>query len=446
MNSLNRGDAGSVPPLPGPAGIRRLTAPMLRTESVAETFEGLADGDAGPSAVLAAFKAAAPYLGLPGRIVGAIDWLFKFTKKQDWAPGSRPIVWPSAAVQCEELGISGAQAKRLNRTLTEYGLVVMRDSPNGKRYGKRDRTGQILVAYGFDLSPLGARIEEFLAVVEEARARREALKALRRRATIAHKRLQMIAGTAAEHAVAGQWDDLVERAAGARDKVRRAENVEAAEALIQAMEATVGAAQGALQRALDAKISVDMSPTGRRNEPHQYNYKPETNPKKDYVTRIEGSSSPGGGADGGRADLAGSGQVGRTEKGSERAGRTDRGTALRLRPDELVELAPRLKRYLMSPSPNWVEIVEAADWLRGELGVSKPLWGEACLAMGRERAAIALAVLSTKPAGHFRTSPGGYFFGMVAKARAGELNLDRTIWGIRKGALPSPAGSPEIRQ
>jgi hypothetical protein len=47
-------------------------------------------------------------------------------------------------------------------------------------------------------------------------------------------------------------------------------------------------------------------------------------------------------------------------------------------------------RYLRSHAPNWPEIVDAADWLRHDLGVSKPLWGEACLAMGRETAAIAL--------------------------------------------------------
>jgi replication initiation protein RepC len=75
--------------------------------------------------------------------------------------------------------------------------------------------------------------------------------------------------------------------------------------------------------------------------------------------------------------------------------------------------------------------VDAADWLRSELGVSKPLWGEACLAMGREEAAIAVAIVSAKPKDHFRTTPGGYFFGMVAKAKAGELNLARTIWGLR---------------
>jgi replication initiation protein RepC len=88
--------------------------------------------------------------------------------------------------------------------------------------------------------------------------------------------------------------------------------------------------------------------------------------------------------------------------------------------------APRLMPYLRRPSPIWPELVEAADWLRHDLDVSKPLWGEACLAMGREQAAIALAVVSTKDLAHFRTTPGGYFHGMVAKAKAGELNEPRS--------------------
>ena len=56
--------------------------------------------------------------------------------------------------------------------------------------------------------------------------------------------------------------------------------------------------------------------------------------------------------------------------------------------------------------------------------------------MGREQAAVALAIVSAKPAAHFRTTPGGYFFGMVAKAKTGELHLIRTIWAMREGADP----------
>jgi replication initiation protein RepC len=111
---------------------------------------------------------------------------------------------------------------------------------------------------------------------------------------------------------------------------------------------------------------------------------------------------------------------------------------LKLHPDELVHLAPRLMPYLRQPCPTWLEVVDAADWLRHDLDVSKPLWGEACLAMGREQAAIALAVVSSKDPAHFRTTPGGYFHGMVAKAKAGELNLDRTLWAMRRAAQPKP--------
>ena len=102
--------------------------------------------------------------------------------------------------------------------------------------------------------------------------------------------------------------------------------------------------------------------------------------------------------------------------------------------DELPRLAPRLKPYLRRASPTWPEIVDAAEWLRHDLGVSKPLWGDACLAMGRDLAAIALAVVSTKHPGHFTASPGGYFHGMVAKARAGELHLERTVWALRRAS------------
>jgi len=125
-------------------------------------------------------------------------------------------------------------------------------------------------------------------------------------------------------------------------------------------------------------------------------------------------------------------------QGTEKPARTDSGTVMRLSTDELMVLAPRLRVYLKTPTPAWPEIVDAADWLRGELGVSKSLWGEACVAMGREQAAIAIAIVSAKPAAHFRSTPGGYFHGMVAKAKTGELNLGRTVWGLRHAAAAKP--------
>jgi hypothetical protein len=108
-----------------------------------------------------------------------------------------------------------------------------------------------------------------------------------------------------------------------------------------------------------------------------------------------------------------------------------------IRPDELPRLTPKLKPYLQRPNPAWPDIIEAADWLRHDLGVSKSLWGDACLAMGRELAAVALAIVSTKEAGAFpdlsrrllprhgdqsqgrRITPRTHGMGLATRLRAG---------------------------
>src|SRR5271166_5739506 len=182
-----------------PTGFRRLTPSLLRADRAAAGFDGLPDGVTVPGQLLAALKAAAPRLGLSPRLVHAIDWLFRFTQPQDWGRGGRPIVWPSASLQQDALGLSPTQVKGINRALIEAGLISMKDSPNGKRYGHRDRQGRITEAYGFDLSPIAARHAEFVRLAEEARAERAEMGRLRRRATIARNGITQILETAAEY-------------------------------------------------------------------------------------------------------------------------------------------------------------------------------------------------------------------------------------------------------
>jgi replication initiation protein RepC len=88
--------------------------------------------------------------------------------------------------------------------MIEAGLITMKDSPNGKRYGKRDPKGQIVEAYGFDLSPIAARHAEFARLAAEAKAEREEMGRLRRRATIARKSIIQILETVAEYGFPGE--------------------------------------------------------------------------------------------------------------------------------------------------------------------------------------------------------------------------------------------------
>jgi replication initiation protein RepC len=417
----------------GPTGFRRLTPSLLRADSAAEGFDGLPAGVTAPGQLLAAFKAAAPQLGLSPRLVHAVDWLFRFTQPQDWGRGGRPIVWPSASTQQEALGLSESRVKALNRALIEVGVITMRDSPNGKRYGRRDPKGRITEAYGFDLSPIATRYAEFVQLAEEARAERAEMGRLRRRATIARNGITQILETAAEYGFQGEeWMGLARDCRNLAKALRKVERSEEMVLGVESLERRQRQARERLETLLFSAPeavpeAMDSGPLGPESEPHQYTYKPSSNPT-DTVMAGETCSSPAGTT---VPDQSAPKQpAGQQETKSAKPVRID-GTVLRLSTDELVQLAPRLRGYLATPAPTWPDVVEAADWLRGELGVSKPLWGEACLAMGREEAAIAVAIVSAKPVSHFRTSPGGYFHGMVAKAKAGELNLARTIWGLR---------------
>ncbi|MBV8088958.1 MAG: replication protein C, partial [Alphaproteobacteria bacterium] len=407
-----------------PTGFRRLTPGLLKVDRTAEGFTGLPERVTGYGQLLAAFKAAAPRLGLPTRVAHAVDWLFKFTQPQDWEPGTRPIVWPSASLEQEALGLSETQEKRLNRCLIEAGLVTMKDSPNGKRYGRRDGKGRIVEAYGFDLSPLAARHAEFVRVAEEGRAEREAMGRLRRRATIARKGIVQILETARDYDLSGaDWTTLESDAQAIVRALKRVERPDEMAAGVAGLEQRQRAARARLERLLE---DVKKTPSEVQNERHQYTYNRSPYPQTDTVMASKTCSE--------RAEPPVP-----QPAAAEFQKKPDKGMVHGIRPDELVRLAPRLKPYLRRPNATWPEIIDAADWLRHDLDVSKPLWGDACLTMGRDLAAVALAIVSTKDPEHFRTTPGGYFHGMVQKAKAGELHLERTVWALRRAAQPAHA-------
>src|SRR5215471_18028200 len=104
----------------------------------------------------------------------------------------------------------------------------MRDSPNGKRYGARNRAGQIIEAYGFDLAPIATRHAEFVRLAEEARAERAEMGRLRRRATIARKGIVQILETAAEYGLQGEdWVGLARDTGSLASALRSLERPEA---------------------------------------------------------------------------------------------------------------------------------------------------------------------------------------------------------------------------
>ena len=410
-------------------GARRMTLTMLVVRDEADGFTGLPRGTAKPFQFLAAFQEAEPYLGLPPHAFKLVSWLVKQTQPQDWEEGSRPIAWPSARREAEFLNLSPTRVKALNRALYEAGVFVIRDNEQGKRYGRRGADGRIIEAFGFDLSPLVLRQDEFIRAAAEAKVERERMKALRKRVTLARRGVRQAGETLAGLGpLPAGWPRLQAETAELVAAARGAERSEELTPLAQALERRKAEAE---QWVMAKAKPVEMDPVGAVFGPHTTDTNLSEN-LKDTVIAAEKSSS-----------------VARVEPQPEAvpapstlplpfsppvpAPAASPEKLLRLTAAQLLDLIPLLARYILTSSPTWRDIVDAAGtWLRPALGISLSLWGDACRIMGREHAALALALVMTKETGHFRSSPAAYFAGMVHKADKGELHMERTIWALRE--------------
>ncbi len=405
-----------------PTGARRISLAMLTARDQADHFVGVPAGTAKPFGYLAAFQEAVPYLGLPSQAFMLVAWLVKKTMACDWEIGSRPIAWPSARHQQEFLNLSSARIKALNRALFEAGIFVIRDNEQGKRYGRRGPDKRIIEAFGFDLSPLAQRADEFIRIAAEAKAERDRMKALRQRITIARRGVRQAGELLAslDKPLPVGWRALVQDMA---DLVKAARHIERSDELALAAQSAESNKAQVEQWVKELSRSVETDPVGLVSEPHITTTNLTSEPS-DTVIASEESSGFG----------APSASVSRAQG---RAGR--QGVPGIRRPEQLLELFPRLEQYVTAREPGWPEIVDAAGGaLRHELGVSATLWGEACRVMGREGASLALAIVSTKADGFFTRGPGGYFGGMVRRAEKGELYLEKTLWALRGEKIGRP--------
>ena len=157
------------------------------------------------SKAFVAVKRVGAHIGLKAGDVLLLDTLGAFTQALDWEEGRHPIVWASNAYLMEQTGFSLSALKRHARRLAEIGVISFKDSPNGKRWGRRDADGVIIEAYGFDLSPLSARAEEFEHLQAELQAERELCQRMKRQVTVARRMIHARIEAAVSGALRGPW-------------------------------------------------------------------------------------------------------------------------------------------------------------------------------------------------------------------------------------------------
>ena len=147
----------------------------------------------------------------------------KPAKGESDSPAPGIVVFPSnRELSIRAHGMAPATLRRHLASLVEAGLIIRRDSPNGKRFARRGQGGEIAEAFGFDLTPLIARAAEIENLAEEVRVENRAIALLRERITLVRRDIVKMIETGMEEGVRfapvsidgqeiGDWEGLYGR-------------------------------------------------------------------------------------------------------------------------------------------------------------------------------------------------------------------------------------------
>ena len=190
-----------------PFGRRSLTLAMMAGHMAAE---GCAPGaSVNKWQVFRAVCEAKAMLGASDRALGVLNALLSFHPDTDLVEGEGLVVFPSnAQLALRAHGMAPATLRRHLSVLVECGLVVRRDSPNGKRYARKDQGGEISQAFGFDLTPLLARAQEFERMADAVRGERRALQLVKERITILRRDIGKMIAFGLEEGISADWQRL----------------------------------------------------------------------------------------------------------------------------------------------------------------------------------------------------------------------------------------------
>ena len=349
-------------------------------------------------AVFKDLRVARKALGISDRDLTVLNALLTFLPARELASGAAQTVFPSNRALSERAhGMAESTLRRHLAALVAAGLIWRNDSPNGKRYARREESGAFGQCYGFDLTPLLHRAAEFADLARMIEAEASARHQARERVVL----LLRDAGKLFSHFEAGL--ELSTR---------------------QEIEGTLAASRRALRRNLDlhslreldrelsqslAQLlsSADrMSASAAQNERHLSNSKrdnKESEPPRAEPTRGNTDHTP--------------------DAESKEAPALPLGLVL--------SACTEITSYIPERPTNWREFTLASDLLRPMLGIPEQLWQIAKSTMGQANAAITLAAILqrfTKIA-----NPGAYLRSLVQRANAGLFTPVRMVMALING-------------
>jgi len=398
-----------------PFGRRPLSAAMLAAQETARQCRPQDRADKWK--LFRAICEAKPLLGATDRALAVLNALLSFYPDAELTGEGSLVVFPSnRQLALRTHGMAPTTLRRHLAVLVECGLVVRRDSPNGKRFARKGQDGDIEQAYGFDLAPLLVRAAEFEQIAEEVRSERRALALARERITLYRRDIGKMIAFGLEAGLPADWEALHGAFRSIVIQIPRT----ATRDELAPIETALKMLAQEVRKVLEAQVKTD-NPDGNEshNGAHKQNSKPHSNLDLEPCSEKE----PGA------ADASQSvpeEPAERTEKAKPPTG-YPLGLVLRACPD--------IADYARDGIKDWNDLIETANVVRGALGVSPDAWDQACAVMGRTDAAIVVAAILQRS--DQISSAGGYLRALTDKARAGEFSIGPVLMALLRAISQS---------
>lgn len=391
-----------------PFGRRAVSLGMIASQVAAKSAPQGAQVDKWK--VFYSIRDAKELLGATDRSLTLLNALLSFHLDPRLSADGDLIVWPSnEALTARANGMPPTTLRRHLAVLVDCGLIVRRDSPNGKRFARKGRGGEIEQAYGFDLSPIVARAQEFEDLAEAVRAEKKAFHVAKERLTLLRRDIVKLIDAGIVENVPGNWTRV-----------------------LQTYQAIVGRLPRSAPRQLVDDICTDLHGLYTEIREVLESFAETQNPDAN-------ASHNGRHIQNSKPDPLSESENGLRNKG-EAGGTAAEPDNLRSLPKRelplgiVLDACPNLRELAQDGAiRHWRDFLAAAELARPFLGISPSAWQEAREVMGEQHAAITLAAILQRS--DQISNAGGYLRSLTDRARTGKFSTWPMIMALVRAKL-----------